>query len=294
LAQELILPREYETLLTALKERIRSAQLEALRSVNREQISLYADIGQMIVEKQQGETWGKSIVGNLADDLRKEFPGANGFSAANLWRMKSFYEAYGRDEKLAQLVREIGWSHNIAILEKCKSEQEREFYIRSCRKHGWSRSVLIHQIENQTFQRTISSQTNFANALDPEVSIHAQLAVKDEYTFAFLELEDEHSERELERALTGRVETFLREMGDMFTFVGSQYKLQVGSANSSSIFSCTIADSMHSWHWNSKSASLNRNTSARCSSTSRSLTTRFVYLRSSRRLVSFFASRRTG
>jgi predicted nuclease of restriction endonuclease-like (RecB) superfamily len=228
LAQELILPREYETLLTALKERIRSAQLEALRSVNREQISLYADIGQMIVERQQGETWGKSIVGNLADDLRKEFPGANGFSAANLWRMKSFYETYGRDEKLAQLVREIGWSHNIAILEKCKSEQEREFYIRSCRKHGWSRSVLIHQIENQTFQRTMSSQTNFANALDPEVSIHAQLAVKDEYTFAFLELEDEHSERELERALTGRVETFLREMGDMFTFVGSQYKLQVG------------------------------------------------------------------
>jgi predicted nuclease of restriction endonuclease-like (RecB) superfamily len=148
LAQGLISPREYETLLTALKERIRSAQLEALRSVNREQISLYADIGQMIVERQQGETWGKSIVGNLADDLRKEFPGANGFSAANLWRMKSFYEAY-RDEKLAQLVREIGWSHNIAILEKCKSEQEREFYIRSCRKHGWSRSVLIHQIENQ-------------------------------------------------------------------------------------------------------------------------------------------------
>jgi predicted nuclease of restriction endonuclease-like (RecB) superfamily len=80
---------------------------------------------------------GKGIVDSLAGDLRKEFPGANGFSAANLWRMKNFYEAYGGDEKLAQLVREIGWSHNISILEKCKSEQEREFYIRSCRKHGW-------------------------------------------------------------------------------------------------------------------------------------------------------------
>ena len=228
MAQELISPQQYETLLRALKERIRSAQLDALRSVNREQISLYADIGRMIVERQRGETWGKSIVGNLADDLRKEFPGANGFSAANLWRMRGFYEAYGKDEKLAQLVREIGWSHNIAILEKCKDEQEREFYIRSCRKHGWSRSVLIHQIENQAFQRTMSSQTNFARALDTESSVHAQLAVKDEYTFAFLELEDEHSERELERALTGRVEAFLREMGGMFTFVGSQFKLEVG------------------------------------------------------------------
>lgn len=215
-------------LLGALKERIRAAQLDALRSVNRGQISLYTDIGRMIVERQQGNSWGKGIVDNLADDLRKEFPGANGFSAANLWRMKNFYEAYSGDEKLAQLVREIGWSHNISILEKCKSEQEREFYIRSCRKHGWSRSVLVHQIENQAFQRTMSSQTNFGVALDPAVSVHAQLAVKDEYTFAFLDLEDAHSERELERALTGRVEAFLQEMGNMFTFVGSQYKIQVG------------------------------------------------------------------
>jgi predicted nuclease of restriction endonuclease-like (RecB) superfamily len=221
-------PLEYEALLGAMKERIRSAQLQALRSVNSEQISLYADIGRMIIEKQQGKTWGKSIVGNLADDLRREFPGANGFSAANLWRMKNFYEAYGVDEKLAQLVREIGWSHNISILEKCKDALEREFYIRSCRKYGWTRAVLVHQIENQAFQKTMISQTNFPAVLEPSVSAHAQLAVKDEYTFAFLDLEDSHSERELERALTGRVEGFLREMGDMFTFVGSQYKLQVG------------------------------------------------------------------
>lgn len=182
----------------------------------------------MIVEKQEGETWGKNIVGNLSDDLRTEFPGANGFSAANLWRMRNFYEIYGKDEKLAPLVREIGWSHNIAILEKCQTGQEREFYLRSCRKHGWSRNVLIHQIESRTFARTMNSQTNFTASLEPSVSVHAQLAVKDEYTFAFLDLEDAHSERELERALTGRVEAFLREMGDMFTFVGSQYKLQVG------------------------------------------------------------------
>jgi len=169
LARELILPREYERLLGDLKERIRSAQFQALRSVNREQIPLYADIDRMIVEKQEGETWGKNIVRNLADDLRQEFPGVNGFSAANLWRMKKFYETYGKDEKLVQLVREIGWSHNIAILEKCQTEHEREFYIRSCRKHGWSRKVLIHQIESRAFERTMSSQTNFEAALDPSV-----------------------------------------------------------------------------------------------------------------------------
>jgi predicted nuclease of restriction endonuclease-like (RecB) superfamily len=142
----------------------------------------------------------------------KEFPGTNGFSAANLWRMNNFHEVYGPDAKLAQLVREIGWSHNITILEKCKSEQEREFYIRSCRKFGWSRNVLVHQIA----------------ALDPAASVQAPLAVKDEYTFAFLDLEDAHSERELERALTERVDASLQEMGNMFAFVGSQYKIQVG------------------------------------------------------------------
>jgi len=229
LPHQFIAPQDYQTLLGALKERIRSAQLQALRAVNYEQIALYTDIGRMIVERQQGETWGKSIVGNLAKDLRPEFPGVNGFSAANLWRMRNFYEAYGQDEKLARLVREIGWSHNVTILEKCKDPLEREFYIRSCRKHGWSRNVLVHQIESQVFQRTMANQTNFAATLGHTVSVHPQLAVKDEYTFVFLDLEDEHSERELERALTGRVvEAFLREMGDMFTFVGSQYKIEVG------------------------------------------------------------------
>ena len=105
---ELIAPQEYQTLLGALKQRIRSAQFQALRAVNHEQIALYLDIGRMIVEKQQGETWGKTIVGSLAEDLRLEFPSANGFSAANLWRMRNFYEAYGQNEKLAQLCEKLG------------------------------------------------------------------------------------------------------------------------------------------------------------------------------------------
>jgi len=129
-------PQDYPRLLTEIKERIRSAQYEALKAVNKELVGLYWDIGRMIVERQDVEGWGKAVVEQLAADLRSEFPGVGGFSASNLWRMKAFFEAYTGLEKLAPLVREIGWSHNLAILERCKDPLEREFYIRMTRKFG--------------------------------------------------------------------------------------------------------------------------------------------------------------
>jgi len=221
------LPEDYGSLLLEVKERIRAGQYQALRAVNRELIGLYWDIGRMIVERQAGDTWGKSIVQQLSGDLQKEFPGIGGFSASNLWRMKSFFEAYASSEKLAQLVREIGWGHNLVILQRCSDPLEREFYIRMTRKFGWSRSVLVHQIENQSYEKTLLGQTNFDRALTPELRAQAKLAVRDEYTFDFLELGEEHSERELERALIGRVEDFLRAMGGLFAFVGSQFRLEV-------------------------------------------------------------------
>ena len=221
------LPEDYGSLLLEVKERIRAAQYRALRAVNKELIGLYWDIGRMIVERQAGDTWGKSIVQQLSGDLQKEFPGIGGFSASNLWRMKSFFEAYAGSEKLAQLVREIGWSHNLVILERCSEPLEREFYLRMTRKFGWSRSVLVHQIENQSYEKTLLGQTNFDRALTPELQVQAKLAVRDEYTFDFLELGEEHSERDLERALIGRVEDFLRAMGGVFAFVGSQFRLEV-------------------------------------------------------------------
>jgi predicted nuclease of restriction endonuclease-like (RecB) superfamily len=152
-------PNRYASLLGEIKQRIRAAQLAALRQVNRELVSLYADIGRMIVSRQEGETWGKSVVASLARDLQAEFPGAAGFSTANLWRMKLFHETYGADEKLAPLVREIAWSHNVVILEKCKDPAEREFYVRSTRHFGWTRNVLVHQIENRTYHKTLLNQT---------------------------------------------------------------------------------------------------------------------------------------
>ena len=121
---------EYVVLLGEIKQRIRSGQYEALKAVNKELISLYWDIGKSIVERQEGETWGKSVVGQLAKDLQVEFPGVGGFSAANLWRMRLFYDNYCNDQKLAPLVREISWSKNIIIMEKCKDSLKREFYAR--------------------------------------------------------------------------------------------------------------------------------------------------------------------
>ena len=222
-----LVPAEYVALLSEVKERVRSAQYAALRSVNRELVALYWDIGRMIVGRQVEGSWGKSVVERLAEDLQAEFPGVGGFSASNLWRMKGFYEVYAPSEKLAPLAREIAWSQNLVILERCTDPLEREFYIRMTRKFGWTKNVLIHQIENQSYEKTLLGQTNFDKALTPKLRAQAKLAVKDEYAFDFLELGDEHAERELERALVSRIEQFLRAMGGLFSFVGSQYRMEV-------------------------------------------------------------------
>jgi predicted nuclease of restriction endonuclease-like (RecB) superfamily len=222
-----IIPKEYAVLLNDIKQRIRSAQYEALKAVNKELISLYWDIGQIIVERQEGNTWGKSVVEQLAKDLQAEFPEVRGFSARNIWNMRNLYLNYCKSQKLQQLAAEIGWMHNIVIIEKCKDDLEREFYLRMTRKFGWSRNVLIHQIENQSYEKTLLNQTNFEQTLPAEISSQAKLAVKDEYTFDFLELGDEHSERQLERAVLSKLEPFMREMGGVFSFIGSQYRLEI-------------------------------------------------------------------
>ena len=221
------LPPEYADILAALKERVRSAQYAALKAVNTELVGLYWDVGRLLVERQTDGTWGKSVVQQLAVDLQQAFPGVGGFSASNLWRMKALFETYRDQEKLAPLVREIGWSHNLVILERCSDALQREFYLRMTRKFGWSKNVLIHQISNQSYEKSLLGQTNFDKALPAELRAQAKLAIKDEYTFDFLELADEHSERELERALIGKIEDFLRTLGGMFAFMGSQYRLEV-------------------------------------------------------------------
>ncbi|MFM6909260.1 MAG: YhcG family protein, partial [Dolichospermum sp.] len=183
--------------------------------------------GQMIFAKQQNSNWGKSVVEQLSKDLQTEFPGISGFSARNIWNMRNFYVTYSQNEKLQPLVAEIGWTHNIVILEKCKNDLEREFYIKMTRKFGWTKNVLIHQIENQTYEKTLLNQTNFDQNISSDIRNQLKLAVKDEYTFDFLELADAHSERQLEEAILAKVKPFLQEMGGIFTFVDSQYRLEV-------------------------------------------------------------------
>lgn len=222
-----LVEKTYGELLVEVKERIKAAQYSALKAVNREMISLYWDIGKTIVERQQDESWGKSVVKQLSEDLRQEFPEHRGFSSQNLWFMRQFYLEYKDNEKLQPMVREIGWSHNLNIFSKCKDPQEREFYIRMTSKFGWTKRVLIHRIDNKDYERTLLSQTNFDHTLAEQYRGQAKLAVKDEYLFDFLELGDEYSERQLESELISKVESFLKEMGGMFAFIGSQFRLQV-------------------------------------------------------------------
>lgn len=218
---------EYAGLLQDVKQLIHSAQYEALKSVNKELIRLYWNIGRMIVERQKEHGWGKSIVETLAKDLQWEFPGMQGFSPQNLWYMRQFYEEYHKNPNLQPLVGEISWAKHLAIMGKCKDALKREFYIKMTRKFGWTKNVLIHQIENQSYEKTLLGQTNFDKALPEKIKNQAKLAVKDEYTFDFLELGEEHSEMELERALIAKVNRFLVEMGGVFAFMGNQFRLEI-------------------------------------------------------------------
>lgn len=182
------LPRDYGVLLDDIKRRIRSAQYDALKAVNQELIALYWDIGRLIVERQRGESWGRAIADQLSKDLREEFPGTAGFSRRNIFYMRRFYLTYAGREKVQPWVAQIGWSHHVVILDKCQTDAERQFYIEMARKFGWTKNVLAIQIENQAFEKTRLNQTNFDRAIPAKYRDHAKLAVKDEYTFDFLEL----------------------------------------------------------------------------------------------------------
>lgn len=218
---------DYRIFVKEIKEKIYQSQLRAMQAVNKELLALYTDIGRTIVEKQEQYGWGKSVVENLSKDLQNEFPGIEGFSSRNLWRMRNFYLEYKENTKLPPLMAEISWSHNILLIEKCKDLLEREFYIKMTKKYGWSKNILIHQIEGGSYERFLSNQTNFDKAISEKYRHQAKLAVKDNYIFDFLELSEEYKEKELEHSLINNIRSFLQEMGGDFTFIGNQYKLKI-------------------------------------------------------------------
>lgn len=222
-----MLPKEYQTILEVVVNKVKVAQTRAMLAVNRQLIEVYREIGRIIYEQQEKLNWGTSVVEQLARDLQKSFPGMKGFSTRNLWRMKDFYLSYCGSEKLTTLSAEISWSHNVAILSKCQDLLEKEFYMRMSKRNSWSYRVLLNQIDNQNYEKTMISQTNFDINLPEKMCPEAKLALKDEYAFDFLELGEEHSEYELERAIVGNIENFLREVGNIYAFMGSQYRLEV-------------------------------------------------------------------
>lgn len=224
-----VTPMGYADFLAGIKRQIRQRQYRALRAVNHELVALYWELGESICRKQDELGWGRAVVENLARDLQLEFPGRNGFSATNIWLMRQFYREYHDKPILQPLVGEISWAKNLVILGRCKDDLSREFYLRAAARFGWTKAVLQHQIDNQSYEKYLLGQTNFDRAAPDGTRDHALLAVKDHYTFDFLELAEEHSERELELALVRNLRQFLTEMGGAFTFVGNQYRLEVGA-----------------------------------------------------------------
>ncbi|MDR3226185.1 MAG: PDDEXK nuclease domain-containing protein, partial [Prevotellaceae bacterium] len=218
---------DYLQFLLEIKERIHKSRYEAAKIVNREIIQLYWDIGHSITEKQQILGWGKSVVETLSEDLQKEFPGMSGFGARNIWYMQQFYAEYQGNAILQPLVAEISWSKHLVIMSKCKDLQERQFYILATKKFGWTKDVLIHQVELKSYERYLLGQTNFDDTLPEKIKKQAILAVKDEYNFGFADLLNEHSEADLETALVKNIRAFLIEFGGDFSFIGNQYRIEV-------------------------------------------------------------------
>ncbi len=257
------LPPGYFQLLENLKNRIQRTQLRAATAANRELVRLYWDIGREIVQRQDREGWGAKVTDLLAADLQHAFPGMAGFSRGNIHRMRAFYLAYTKEltivpqaarqlataivaqparqlpdqptptastpdgGNLPKAVAEIPWFHNVVLIEKLKNPGQRLWYAQKVVQHGWSRAVLVHQIELDLYGREGQAITNFHETLPQPQSDLAQQILKDPYVFDFLTLTNDARERELQRGLLEHLRDFMLELGVGFAFVGSQYHLEV-------------------------------------------------------------------
>jgi predicted nuclease of restriction endonuclease-like (RecB) superfamily len=246
------LPADYPLFLESLKSRVQQSQTKAMLSVNRELIQLYWDIGRQIAQRQNLEGWGRSTVERLAADLQNAFPGIQGFSRTNIFRMRAFFLAYSNAEVVPQAVGQLNdeaivaqpvgqfeatppevvlnlpWGHNCVLIEKLKEQSSRSWYAAKTLEHGWSRTILTVQIESGLYARQGKAVTNFSATLPNPQSELARQSLKDPYLFDFLTLHDDAIERDLEQGLVDHVQKFLLELGAGFAFVGRQVHLLVG------------------------------------------------------------------
>jgi predicted nuclease of restriction endonuclease-like (RecB) superfamily len=218
----------YDEFLADLKSRIQTAQVRAALAVNRELVLLYWNIGREILARQAAQGWGTKVIGRLAKDLKSAFPEMKGFSRTNLLYMRLFAESYPDEQFVQQVVGQIPWGHNVRILDKAKDSQEAEFYLRQTVENGWSRNILAMQIDSDLYNRQGKAVTNFTKTLPAPQSDLARNILKDPYNFDFLTLDMDAHERDLERGLIENIRKFLLELGLGFSFVGSQYHLEVG------------------------------------------------------------------
>lgn len=180
------LPADYGDLLSEIKERIGLQRVRVVLAANREMVLLYWDIGKSILTRQAREGWGAATIDRLAYDLRNAFPDMRGFSPRNLKYMRAFAAAWPDREIVQEVLAQITWTHNIALLEKVDDESARLWYAARAREAGWSRNVLAFQIESKAHQREGSAITNFDRTLPPVDSDLATQAFKDPYLFDFL------------------------------------------------------------------------------------------------------------
>lgn len=219
--------QSYAALLTSIKERIQTAQVRAAVAVNQELVLLYWGIGKEILNRQVQQGWGAKVIDQLAADLGRSFPEMKGLSPRNLKYMRALAEAWPEDEFVQQPVAQLPWGHNVRLLDLVKTRDERLWYARAAIEHGWSRNVLVIQIEAGLYQRQGKAITNFTKTLPAPQSDLAQQLLKDPYNFDFLTLSKDASERELEAGLVAHLQKFLLELGTGFAFVGRQVPLEV-------------------------------------------------------------------
>lgn len=215
---------------TEIIKLIKESRSDAIRAVNAELINLYWNIGEYISKKIEQSEWGDSVVVELAKYIQTNEPNIKGFSDKNLWRMKQFYEVYKKYPKLSTLLREISWSHNLAIFSRCKSDEEREFYLKLTKQENYSFRELERQISSSLFERSMILNSKLSTSMRENNKAISQ-AFRDSYVFEFLNLQESHSEKELQRGLVNQMKNFILELGKDFLFIGEEYKLQVGSSD---------------------------------------------------------------
>lgn len=220
-------PQTYAALLESIKERIHLARVRASLAVNRELVLLYWEIGNEITRRQRVEGWGTKVIDTLGRDLKRSFPDMRGLSVRNLKYMKAFADAWPDEPIVQQLVAQLPWGHNVRLLDKVDSPEERLWYVRGVIENGWSRNVLALHIEGNLYRRQGKALTNFQRTLPSPQSDLAQQLLKDPYNFDFLTLTEDAHEREVETGLVEHIQKFLVELGIGFAFVGRQYGIEV-------------------------------------------------------------------